>query len=45
MAVASYLNYVPIFFGRASLSGTPNIVKYMQRCAERPAFAKCALRL
>jgi glutathione S-transferase/alpha,alpha-trehalase len=45
VAVASYLNYVPIFFGRASLSGTPNIVKYMQRCAERPAFAKCALRL
>ena len=45
VAVASYLNYVPIFFGRASLAGTPNIVKYMQRSAERPAFAKCALLL
>lgn len=41
VAVGSYLNYVPIFFGSASPSSSrPNIVKYMQRCAERPAFAK-----
>ena len=40
VAVGSYLNYVPIFFPQADLSRSPNIVKYMQRCAERPAFAK-----
>lgn len=39
-AVASYLNYVPIFFPKADLSQTPNIVAYMRRCAERPAFAE-----
>ena len=31
---------VPIFFPQADLSRSPNIVKYMQRCAARPAFAK-----
>ena len=40
VAVGSYLNYVPIFFGNADLSGTPNIARYMSRCAERPAFSK-----
>ena len=39
-AVASYLNYVPIFFPNADLSGSPAIAKYMQRCAARPAFAE-----
>lgn len=39
VAVGSYLNYVPIFFPDADLSGTPNIAKYMRRCAERPAFS------
>jgi len=40
VAVGSYLNYVPIFFRDADLSGSPNTVRYMQRCAERPAFAE-----
>jgi glutathione S-transferase len=40
VAVGSYLNYVPIFFPSADLSGTPAICEYMQRCAQRPAFAK-----
>jgi glutathione S-transferase len=40
VAVGSYLNYVPIFFPNADLSKTPAIAKYMQRCAERPAFAQ-----
>lgn len=31
---------VPIFFPDADLSATPNIVRYMQRCSERPAFSK-----
>ena len=39
-AVASYLNYVPLFFPNANLSRTPAIAKYMKRCAERPAFAQ-----
>ena len=39
-AVASYLNYVPLFFPGADLSGTPAIATYMQRCAARPAFAQ-----
>jgi glutathione S-transferase len=37
VAVASYLNYVPVFF-KCNLASRPNIVKYMVRCAERPAF-------
>lgn len=40
VAVCSYLNYVPIFFQQANLAATPSIVKYMKRCAERPAFAQ-----
>ena len=39
VAVGAYLNYVPIFFPSADLSATPNIARYMARCAERPAFA------
>ena len=39
IAVASYLNYVPLFNGpNVDLSNTPNIVKYMKRCAEREKF-------
>merc|ERR1719313_2567197 len=38
VAVGAYLNYVPIFFRNADLSATPNTVRYMQRCAERPEF-------
>ena len=37
VAVASYLNYIPVFF-RVNLTSRPNIVKYMARCASRPAF-------
>lgn len=40
VAIGSYLNYVPIFFPNANLAGTPNISKYMARCAARPAYAK-----
>jgi glutathione S-transferase len=40
VAVGAYLNYVPVFFRSANPSRRPNIVKYMQRCAERPAFAE-----
>lgn len=41
VAVASYLNYVPVFFGSVrKLPNRPNIGKYMIRCAQRPAFAK-----
>merc|ERR1719454_2193044 len=39
-AVGSYLNYVPIFHRNADLSATPNTVRYMLRCAERPAFGE-----
>ena len=45
VAVGSYLNYVPIFFGNANLGAPPNIVDYMKRCAERPAncvFLPCS---
>merc|ERR1711920_887345 len=40
VAVGAYLNYVSVFFPRTDLSATPNIARYMKRCAERPAFAK-----
>ena len=40
VAVASYLNYVPLFFPNVQLGANPNVVRYMQRCAERPAYAK-----
>lgn len=38
-AVAAYLNYVPLFSPSANLGAIPNIVAYMRRNAERPAFA------
>jgi len=38
VAVASYLNYIPLFFGTLDLGSRPNIAAYMKRCAERPAF-------
>mmetsp|Transcript_30902 Transcript_30902/g.49623 ORF Transcript_30902/g.49623 Transcript_30902/m.49623 type:complete len:204 (+) Transcript_30902:32-643(+) len=40
VAVGSYLNYVPIFFGAQNMSRRPNVAAYMKRCASRPAFAK-----
>jgi len=40
VAIASYLNYIPVFFGQVSLQSKPNIAAYMKRCAARPAFAK-----
>lgn len=40
VAVCSYLNYVPVFFGRVDLRRRPNVAAYMKRCAERPAFVK-----
>lgn len=40
IAVGSYLNYVPIFFRNCNPSSRPNIVKYMLRCAQRPAFSQ-----
>jgi len=40
VAVASYLLYVPQFFGSIDLSRWPNVVRYMKRCAERPKYAE-----
>jgi glutathione S-transferase/alpha,alpha-trehalase len=40
VAVASYLNYVPIFFSNANPISRPNIIKYMKRCAERSAYGE-----
>ena len=40
VAVGSYLNYVPVFFRNCNPSARPNIVKYMLRCALRPAFTE-----
>lgn len=39
VAVAAYLNYVPVFFPRVRLM-RPNLTAYMQRCASRECFAK-----
>ena len=39
VAVASYLNYVPVFFPSVKPTTRPNIVAYMRKCAERKAFA------
>jgi glutathione S-transferase/alpha,alpha-trehalase len=39
VAVAAYLNYVPVFFPRVRLV-RPNLTAYMERCAMRDAFAK-----
>ncbi|CAE8627398.1 unnamed protein product, partial [Polarella glacialis] len=40
VAVCSYLNYVPVFFGGQNMSRRPNVAAYMKRCASRPAFVK-----
>jgi len=40
VAVASYLNYVPVFFDRVDLTQRPHVAAYMKRCAARPAFVK-----
>lgn len=41
VAIASYLNYVPIFFSSVrKLPNRPNIGRYMIRCAQRPAFVR-----
>lgn len=40
VAVASYLLYVPQFFQDIDLGRWPNIVSYMKRCAERPAYGQ-----
>eukprot|EP00929_Paragymnodinium_shiwhaense_P108485 TRINITY_DN74800_c0_g1_i1.p1 TRINITY_DN74800_c0_g1~~TRINITY_DN74800_c0_g1_i1.p1 ORF type:complete len:301 (-),score=82.49 TRINITY_DN74800_c0_g1_i1:69-971(-) len=40
VAVASYLNYVPIFFGGQDLSSRPNVASYMKRCAQRPGYVQ-----
>jgi len=40
VAVASYLLYVPLFFGDIDLSRWPNIVRYMKRCVERPFYGQ-----
>jgi len=31
---------VPLFFNGRAPGNAPNVVRYMKRCAERPAFAK-----
>ena len=38
--MGSYLNYVPVFFPSVDMSSRPSVSKYMQRLAEREAFAK-----
>lgn len=40
IAVASYLNYVPVFFSNVNPSARKNLCRYMSRSAERPLFAK-----
>jgi glutathione S-transferase/alpha,alpha-trehalase len=40
VAVASYLLYVPQFFQGIDLTRYPNIVRYMRKCAERPAYGE-----
>ena len=40
VAVGSYLNYVPVFFGSINMAQRPGIAKYMLRCAKRPNFEK-----
>ena len=39
-AVASYLNYVPVFFRDASTAGRSNLAAYMRRNAQRPCFVE-----
>ena len=38
VAVASYLNYVPLFFPSVMPTARKHIVAYMKRMAERPCF-------
>ena len=40
VAIASYLNYVPIVYPNADVSFRPNIVRYMQRNAQRECYIK-----
>lgn len=40
VAVASYLNSAPFFFGSINLRLRPKIASYMRRCAARPAFVQ-----
>ena len=40
VAVASYLNYVPVFFPNVKPTSRSNIVKYMKRSAERQCFGE-----
>lgn len=42
MAIASYLLYIPQFFGNQIDFGKlyPNIAQYMKRCASRDAYRK-----
>jgi len=40
VAVASYLNYAPVFFGNIDLRQRPKTASYMKRCAARPAFVQ-----
>lgn len=40
VAVASYLNYVPVFFGQTDMRQRPKVAEYMKRCAARPAFVE-----
>jgi len=40
VAIASYLLYVVQFFPDVKLSQWKNVVAYMKRCAERPAYGK-----
>lgn len=39
VAVGSFLNYIPLML-KLDLSDYPNVVNYMKRMAERPAFQK-----
>eukprot|EP00877_Chromochloris_zofingiensis_P007915 jgi/Chrzof1/3377/Cz12g23060.t1 len=39
VAMGSYLLYIPAFCPQVDLSPWPNVVKYMDRCAKRPACA------
>jgi len=40
VAVGSYLLYVLFFFPNVSVAKWPNIAKYMEQCATRPAYGK-----
>jgi glutathione S-transferase len=40
VAVGSYLNYVPVFFQDVNPANRQAMVRYMERCANRPKFAE-----